>query len=152
MSQREEPVERRLAAILAADVVGYSRLVRADEEGTIDALRRLRAELIDPSFTNAIRMEILKLSNIDQNTNESMMRNKNVRSLSRHRDFRLTAIIRKVSPTSFTTGTVMLAKKTSKASGHMPEWMSAFTPLRMVSGSPLPNETSVMTGKRLAGM
>ena len=41
-------MERRLAAILAADVVGYSRLVRADEEGTIAALRALRAELIDP--------------------------------------------------------------------------------------------------------
>jgi adenylate cyclase len=44
-------MERRLAAILAADVVGYSRLVRADEEGTIEALRRLRTELIDPKVT-----------------------------------------------------------------------------------------------------
>lgn len=41
-------MERRLAAILAADVVGYSRLIRADEEGTIAALRALRAELVDP--------------------------------------------------------------------------------------------------------
>jgi adenylate cyclase len=41
-------MERRLAAILAADVVGYSRLIRADEEGTIEALRRLRVDLIDP--------------------------------------------------------------------------------------------------------
>jgi TolB-like protein/class 3 adenylate cyclase len=40
-------VERRLAAILAADVVGYSRLIRADEEGTLLALRALREELID---------------------------------------------------------------------------------------------------------
>jgi adenylate cyclase len=40
-------VDRRLAAILAADVVGYSRLMRADEEGTLAALKSLRAELAD---------------------------------------------------------------------------------------------------------
>ena len=39
-------MERRLAAILAADVVGYSRLVRADEEGTLRTLRAYR-EVID---------------------------------------------------------------------------------------------------------
>src|SRR6516165_4319017 len=39
---------RRLAAILAADVVGYSRLMGADEEGTLAALRAVRRELIDP--------------------------------------------------------------------------------------------------------
>ena len=43
-------MERRLAAILAADVVGYSRLIRADEEGTIAALRSLRTDLIDPKI------------------------------------------------------------------------------------------------------
>ena len=37
-------VERRLAAILAADVAGYSRLIEADEEGTLGRLRVLRAE------------------------------------------------------------------------------------------------------------
>ena len=42
-------VERRLAAILAADIAGYSRLIGADEEGTLAALRALRSELIDPS-------------------------------------------------------------------------------------------------------
>ena len=41
-------VERRLAAILAADVVGYSKLVEADEAGTLAAIRRLRAEVVDP--------------------------------------------------------------------------------------------------------
>ena len=41
-------MKRRLAAILAADVVGYSRLVREDEEGTIRALRDLRRERIEP--------------------------------------------------------------------------------------------------------
>jgi TolB-like protein/class 3 adenylate cyclase len=40
--------ERRLAAILAADVVGYSRLVEADEAGTLTAIRELRAQAIDP--------------------------------------------------------------------------------------------------------
>ena len=43
-------VERRLAAIFAADVVGYSRLVGADEEGTIARLKVLREEVIDPSI------------------------------------------------------------------------------------------------------
>jgi adenylate cyclase len=38
-------VERRLAAILAADVVGYSRLTSADEMGTLTALKALRREL-----------------------------------------------------------------------------------------------------------
>lgn len=40
--------ERRLAAILAADVVGYSRLVETDEAGTFAALKKLRCEVIDP--------------------------------------------------------------------------------------------------------
>src|SRR5271169_587969 len=44
----EERVERRLAAILAADVVGYSRLMGEDEESTLAALKTLRRELIDP--------------------------------------------------------------------------------------------------------
>jgi adenylate cyclase len=41
-------VERRLAAILAADVAGYSRLIEADEEGTLGRLKTLRGEVIDP--------------------------------------------------------------------------------------------------------
>ncbi len=43
-------MERRLAAIMSADVVGYSRLIRADEEGTIVALKTLRSDLIDPKI------------------------------------------------------------------------------------------------------
>ena len=39
---------RRLAAILAADVAGYSRLMGADEEGTLAALKAIRRELSDP--------------------------------------------------------------------------------------------------------
>ncbi len=43
-----EGTQRRLAAIVAADVAGYSRLIGIDEEGTLAALRSLRRELIDP--------------------------------------------------------------------------------------------------------
>src|SRR3954469_13847445 len=43
-------VERRLAAILAVDVVGYSRLMGADEEGTLEHLKALRRELVDPKI------------------------------------------------------------------------------------------------------
>src|ERR1700693_46476 len=45
-----ERVERRLTAILAADVVGYSRLMGADEEGTLPALKAIRRELGDPKI------------------------------------------------------------------------------------------------------
>ena len=41
---------RRLAAILAADVAGYSRLIGADESGTLQALMAIRAELLDPTI------------------------------------------------------------------------------------------------------
>jgi class 3 adenylate cyclase len=46
----EERVERRLTAILAADVAGYSRLMGADEEGTLAALKMLRREVTDPKI------------------------------------------------------------------------------------------------------
>src|SRR5690348_9516685 len=46
----KERVERRLAAILAADVVGYSRLMGQDEAGTLARLRSHRRELIDPKI------------------------------------------------------------------------------------------------------
>jgi adenylate cyclase len=41
---------RKLAAILAADVVGYSRLASADEDRTLARLRALRSDLIDPTI------------------------------------------------------------------------------------------------------
>ena len=47
----DKKIERRLAAILAADVVGYSRLMGADEEGTLARLKDLRRSLIDPKIT-----------------------------------------------------------------------------------------------------
>ncbi len=43
---------RRLAAIMSADVVGYSRLMGIDETGTLDSLRAHRGELIDPTITD----------------------------------------------------------------------------------------------------
>ena len=47
----EERAQRRLAAILAADVVGYSRLMQADEAGTLAALKARRIEIFHPSLT-----------------------------------------------------------------------------------------------------
>ena len=46
----EARVERRLAAILAADVAGYSRLMGVDEEGTLAALKAFRREVVDPKI------------------------------------------------------------------------------------------------------
>ena len=43
-------MERRLAAILAADVVGFSRLMGADEAGTLERLKSLRRELVQPKI------------------------------------------------------------------------------------------------------
>jgi len=50
MTLAHEQTTRRLAAIMSADVVGYSRLMGADEAGTLAALKRHRAELIDPEI------------------------------------------------------------------------------------------------------
>jgi class 3 adenylate cyclase len=47
----EVRVQRRLAAILAADVVGYSRLMEQDEAGTLTALKQRRKEILDPLVT-----------------------------------------------------------------------------------------------------
>jgi class 3 adenylate cyclase len=44
------PETRKLAAILAADVVGYSKLAGSDEERTLARLRALRSDLIDPTI------------------------------------------------------------------------------------------------------
>lgn len=52
-------VERRLAAIFSADVVGYARLMRRDEEGTLHRLRAVRAEIVDPRLA-AFRGRIVK--------------------------------------------------------------------------------------------
>ncbi len=50
----EKRVQRRLAAILAADVVGYSRLMREDETGTLAQIKTLRKEVFDPRITDHI--------------------------------------------------------------------------------------------------
>jgi TolB-like protein/class 3 adenylate cyclase len=46
------PVQRRLAAILAGDVAGYSRLMGVDEVGTLNALKAIRRELVDPAIAS----------------------------------------------------------------------------------------------------
>ncbi len=53
-------MERRLTAILAADVVGYARLIRADEEGTLSRLKTLPGETIEPEIA-AHQGRIVKL-------------------------------------------------------------------------------------------
>src|SRR5690242_19214616 len=55
----EARVQRRLAAIMAADVAGYSRLMGTDEEGTLAALKQLRRDLADPK-TKDNRGRIIK--------------------------------------------------------------------------------------------
>ncbi|MGB8745079.1 MAG: adenylate/guanylate cyclase domain-containing protein [Pseudolabrys sp.] len=47
----EDRVDRRLAAIWAGDVAGYSRLMGVDEEGTLRQLKAHRKELVDPKIT-----------------------------------------------------------------------------------------------------
>jgi adenylate cyclase len=47
---RAMPNKRKIAAILVADVVGYSRLAGVDEETTLARLRALRSDLIDPAI------------------------------------------------------------------------------------------------------
>jgi class 3 adenylate cyclase len=47
----EDQVDRRLAAIFAGDIAGYSRLMGADEEGTLRQLKAHRKELVDPKIT-----------------------------------------------------------------------------------------------------
>ena len=59
LSNEHGRVDRRLAAILAADVVGYSRLMGADEVGTLRVLKAHRKELIDPAIA-AHRGRIVK--------------------------------------------------------------------------------------------
>jgi adenylate cyclase len=55
----DETLQRRLAAVLAADVAGYSRLMGADEEGTLGRLKALRKSLLDPTIA-AHRGRIVK--------------------------------------------------------------------------------------------
>ena len=45
-----ETVERRLSAILSADVASYARLMRADEDGTLARFRAHRTELVEPKI------------------------------------------------------------------------------------------------------
>ncbi len=56
----EDGVKRRLAAIFAADVVGFSRLMGEDEAGTLARLKTLRKDLVQPEITGG-RGRIVKL-------------------------------------------------------------------------------------------
>ena len=56
----EDRAERRLTTILAADVVGYSRLMAADEAGTLTSLKALRREVFEPK-TAEYRGRVVKL-------------------------------------------------------------------------------------------
>lgn len=53
-------VERKLAAVLAADVVGYSRLMGEDEDGTLTRLKEHRRELIDPTTVAIVMRDVVK--------------------------------------------------------------------------------------------
>jgi adenylate cyclase len=56
MKRFVEGLERRLAAILAADVVGHSRLMGADGIGTLNRLNALRRELVQPKIVGCVSM------------------------------------------------------------------------------------------------
>src|SRR5581483_6220054 len=56
----EQAPRRRLAAILAADVVGYSRMIQADEAGTLAALKARRTEILQPLVSKR-RGRVVKL-------------------------------------------------------------------------------------------
>ena len=45
-------IERRIAVVLCADVVGYSRLMGSNEEGTLAALNTVRREIVDPKIAD----------------------------------------------------------------------------------------------------
>ena len=47
-----EPIPRRLAAIVAGDISGYSRLMQIDEEGTHNRVKRIERDLIEPSIAD----------------------------------------------------------------------------------------------------
>ncbi len=53
----ETRVERRLAAVLAADLAGYSRLMAADEIGTLAASKAHRREVVDPAIAECVFTE-----------------------------------------------------------------------------------------------
>src|SRR5262249_51116572 len=50
LAMNHDRAQRRLAAILAADIAGYSRLISTDEEGTLRRIRSIRAEVVDPKI------------------------------------------------------------------------------------------------------
>ena len=52
----EQPLDRRkLIAVVHADVVGYSRLIGLDDSGTLDRMRSLRRDVIEPALARALQ-------------------------------------------------------------------------------------------------
>ena len=100
----------------------------------------------EPNCTSATRIDSMKMSIIDQRPIALTMRYSTVRSRSRPRQAGLRGQQHDARPTSFSTGTMMLAKNTSAASGYMPPASSSSTPPRMVLGGPAPSWITVSTG------
>jgi class 3 adenylate cyclase len=73
----DERVERRLAAILAADVAGYSRLMGSNEEGTLAQLKTIRKAFVDPTI--AIYGQVIgdKISALRQGNLDALAREEN---------------------------------------------------------------------------
>ena len=93
----------------------------------------------------------MNMSIIDQRPIALTILYSTVRSRSRPRQPTCVVTSMTLSPTSFSTGTMMLAKNTSAASGHMPPANSSSAPPRMVLGAPDPSWITVSTGYTLAG-
>ena len=72
-------MERRLSAIMAADVVGYSRLMGTNEVGTLTSLREHRTDLIDPTIAAASSL-IVGLTTVTLLTWQFLPRRKGHRS------------------------------------------------------------------------
>jgi class 3 adenylate cyclase len=81
----EERLQRRLAAILSADVVGYSRLMGIDEAGTLARLKATRRELIDPLIA-AHSGRTFKLANVISWFGRAFLPSQNIpRKMNLHR-------------------------------------------------------------------
>jgi class 3 adenylate cyclase len=126
---------RRLAAILAADVAGYSRLMGADEEGTLAALKAIRRELSDPKVKEH-RGRIVKttgdgmlveFASVESASSGNRRRSqRHGRSNSSHRSAGMTSVCVKSSPLNSSGSPVVRASAYAKQS---PKFSLAGCPL-----------------------
>ena len=72
LGRGEHILDRRLTTILAADMVGYSRLMAADEEGVIQRLRSIRARIVDPSIAEGDGMEKIPIGILHGKRNQAI--------------------------------------------------------------------------------